>query len=302
MSDSFADLWNSTAPTKPAEPPRTLGAISPVGSGQQRKPQNDVFSLLAAASSSSSSRSVTPSYVATQQAQKSTTSKPATQPLKKTASGASDAFSDLFSGHSSNGNGTNMTIAERAALVEKQRLERLQQDRQQGKPTDHTSHVWSGLDALGASSSISPATSKPPSIKPQQEDDWGLTLDDPVKPLYTAPAIVTTSPPADDDWGLEDFVTKPAPTKAPSSQPQQRSLWDDLDDFASQPVQSSARASPAPGKSQSSTPGSFDFGDREDGFLDDQSDNDDDILGVLAKPAQPRPSSLVRQYSVSDNL
>ncbi|KAJ3521211.1 hypothetical protein NM688_g9046 [Phlebia brevispora] len=82
MSDSFADLWNSTAPIKPAEPPRTLGAITPALAGQS-KPQNDVFSLLAASSTPSSTRSSTPSYVTSQQAQKPQPSKSVTQLIKK---------------------------------------------------------------------------------------------------------------------------------------------------------------------------------------------------------------------------
>ena len=131
MSDSFADLWNSTAPIKPtqAQQPRTLGSITPAVAGQQRKPQNDVFSMLAATGSATSSRPITPSY-SPQPVQKSAslgTTTPANggpKQVQKAASGSGDVFSDLLGGTiASSTNTANMTIAERAALAKKREQE-----------------------------------------------------------------------------------------------------------------------------------------------------------------------------------
>ena len=296
MSDSFADLWNSTAPTKPAEPPRTLGTINPTASGQ-RKPQNDVFSLLAASSTPSSTRSSTPSYTVGQSAQRSNSSKPVA--VKKTTSGSTDAFSDLFSGSSSgSSNVATMTMAERAALAERQRMGRVTQNMQHAKVPDHSAQVWAGLDTLGSTSTtIKPASAS--STSNPVEDDWGLNFGQPAKPVSSAPAIVTTPSVEADDWGLGDFGA-PAPSKPTVPKPQEsRTLWDNLEDFSAPSAQSTSRTSPTPGKGRSSTPGSFDFGDREDGLLDDHSEHEDDILGVLGKPVRPGSSLSVSFISSS---
>lgn len=283
MSDSFADLWNSTAPSKPSQPPqpRTLGSVPP--SAQQRRPQTDVFSMLAAASPASS-RSVTPSYVATQPVLKAGTSG-GIKPVQKTSSSGGDAFSDLFSGSSaSSTNGAKLTIAEKAALAEKQRQPQQQKSQGRSANTNHASgSTWDGLDALGNStfgmsrtSSISPAP---------QQDDWQDLLA-PNAPS-ASPGAKSVSVHDDDDWGLNDFVSKPT-VKQPSPAPvQSQSLWS-LEEFASSPGPAAVRVSPAPENGRSSTPGSFDFGDREDGLLEDHSGDEDDILGALAKPPQPR--------------
>ena len=294
MSDSFADLWNTSAPSKPTQlQPRTLGSHIEPASGQQRKPQNDVFSLLAA-TSTPSSRSISPSY-SPQPVQKASSlggaspANGAPKPVQKSMSGG-DAFGDLLGGFSGGAvNTANMTMAQRAALADKQRQE---------QRTAHTSSAasnasaWAGLDALDSSSAFK--TTKT-SAAAAQEDDWGLTFDEPTKPSTSspAPAAVKVTTPAEDDWGLDDFISKPAPKKAavpPASQ--SRSLWD-LDEFTSPVASTSERTSPAPQNNRSSTPGSFDFGDREDGLLGDRSDDEEDILGELGKPAQPKPARQV---------
>ncbi|KAI0691386.1 hypothetical protein BC835DRAFT_1417145 [Cytidiella melzeri] len=283
MSDSFADLWNSTAPSKPSQPTqtRTLGSIIPAVQ-QQRRTTNDTFSLLAA-SSSSSTRSTTPSYVSSPPIGKavSTGNVPlggSAQPIQKAGSSGGDAFSDLFSGSfTSSSNGANLTIAQKAALVEKQRLG--QQSNVQTRPTGTKAadSTWAGLDALGTSSFTSP---RPVSVSPQppvSPDDWAF---DSVAPP-AAPVSKARPAKADDDWGLDEFISKPAPKRPPQASSQ--SLWD-IDDITSVP------AAPA-NNGRSSTPGSFDFGDREDGLLDDQSGDEDDILGVLGKPVQPKSTA-----------
>ncbi|TDL14755.1 hypothetical protein BD410DRAFT_845760, partial [Rickenella mellea] len=71
MADAFADLWNSTAPSKPSAPPQTLGtATRPIrqataasGTAGTPRPKHDVFSMLASTPSTSqpNSRPITPS-------------------------------------------------------------------------------------------------------------------------------------------------------------------------------------------------------------------------------------------------
>ncbi|GJE87423.1 hypothetical protein PsYK624_035060 [Phanerochaete sordida] len=293
MSDSFADLWNSTAPAKPtqSQQPRTLGSISPAVAGQQRKPQNDVFSMLAATGSANSSRPITPSY-SPQPVQKTTslgTPTPANAGLKqvqKSVSGGGDAFGDLLGGTiSSSTNTANMTIAERAALAAARK-----QDQHKSQATAPHSSAWAGLDALGASSSFGTSSNAKSSSAQADDDDWTSTFNRPAASSSSSVNVKITEP-VEDDWGLEDFASKPASVKSPSPQPSSKtgSLWE-LDEFASPAAPGTVRTSPGARNGRSSTPGSFDFGDREDGLLNDASGDEDDILGDLGKPVQPKPS------------
>lgn len=304
MSDSFADLWNSTAPSKPTQTqqPRTLGSIYPAAAGQQRRPQNDAFNLLAATGSTTSSRSITPSY-SPQSVQKATSvenvapTNGGPKQVQKSAGSGGDAFSDLIGGtiSGSSMDTANLTIAQRAALAEKQR-----QEKQKSRTASAATHssAWAGLDALGGPSSFGATAATPKSSSSQaDDDDWTSAFNEPAKPAKPSSSVKATVP-AEDDWGLDDFVSKPAPVKAPSPQPPSKagSLWE-LDEFTSPtPATSSLRASPAPQNDRSSTPGSFDFGNREDGLLNDASGDEDDLLGELGKPVQPKPTRPVRTY------
>ncbi|KAH8092472.1 hypothetical protein BXZ70DRAFT_951043 [Cristinia sonorae] len=297
MADSFADLWNSSAPVKPAEPPKKLGALSAnsTGSSSTRKPANDVFSLLAN-TSTPTSRSVTPSYLATPQS--IPPSRSTVVPVQKSVSSGGDAFSGLFAGGSSSGNASqaNMTIAQRAAMVERQRSEQLLQRQ---KATQQAASAWDGLDTLGKSSLSS--TNGASSSK--NDDDWGFDFASPAP--QKQPARSNPTPKAavvlDDDWGLGDFGSKPASAKAtppPSQKAATGSLWD-LDDFASPSSQNGRKPSPEPSIHRSGTPGDFDFGDREDGLLNDRSDDEDDILGDLSKPIDQVRASKPPSHSSS---
>ncbi|KAF9066419.1 hypothetical protein BDP27DRAFT_1330487 [Rhodocollybia butyracea] len=145
MSDSFADLWNSAAPSKPKPPPQKLGSPT-----VQPKPylqtQKDLFAQL---SSTSSSRSTTPSTVASSKI--------------LVASTHNDAFGELFGAAPSEGGKSpaNMTIAERAALAEQQRLDSLLRQR---RVEPSVPSAWDGLDTLGSKSFT----------MPRSEDTWGL--------------------------------------------------------------------------------------------------------------------------------
>ncbi|KAI0638600.1 hypothetical protein C8Q77DRAFT_1091841 [Trametes polyzona] len=289
MSDAFSDLWNSTGVSKPAEPPRKLGALASAAPAPNapRKPQNDVFSMLAAAGSSSTvgSRSGTPAQ------SPALGSNVAAKPMQKAAStgtalNGGDAFSNLLSGFSTqSANTTNLTMAQRAALAEKERRERAQQQQQQTTGPASASSAWAGLDALGATT----ASTRAPSASHDPLDDLGFGAFTSSSSSASAPKAaplkaIQSAPPPEDDWGFGEFSSQPA--GASGQKNAAASQFDDLlgiDDFAppSAPRQSS---SPAPPRSD--TPGDFDFGDREDGLLGNHSADEDDILGDLGKPVE----------------
>ncbi|RPD81347.1 hypothetical protein L226DRAFT_499569 [Lentinus tigrinus ALCF2SS1-7] len=293
MSDAFADLWNSTGAAKPAEPPRKLGAMAAATNTMQtvaRRPQNDVFSMLAAAGSSSSntSRSATP-------AQSPALGSNAPRPMQKTPSGGpakpiglggggGDAFSGLLSGtFSSASNGANLTMAQRAALAEKERIERTQKTHAP-VPAVQVSSAWAGLDALGASSvSTTHTQTSTPAHDALDHLGFDSFSSSPAPaPVRTASKSPQPASALDDDWGFGDFPSQPpaAPPRSMKATPISDLLG--FDDFV---PASSSRQSSSPAPPRSDTPGDFDFGDREDGLLGDQSD-EDDILGDLGKPIE----------------
>ncbi|TFY66926.1 hypothetical protein EVG20_g4179 [Dentipellis fragilis] len=286
MSDSFADLWNSAGPAKPAQQAVKLGAAAATGSTVSRRPQYDAFAMLASTGTNPNSRSTTPSGASM------SSQKPSAKPITSTSSG--DAFSGLFSnGFGEASANANLSIAERAAKVERERREALmkQQAKHQEAAKQHA-HTWAGLDGLEslAKSTSTPAPAPPPVA---QDDDWLFGSAPPAKPAASVKVTAAT----EDDWGLDDFVSHPAPSKSvtPVQPSQPKSVWD-LDDLtsSSKPVSGPSHSnSRSHGASRSSTPGDFDFGDREDALLDDNSQDEDDILGDLARPAHEvrrRPS------------
>jgi len=278
MADSFADLWSTAAPTSPApQKPRKLNdLISSPAPSQPTHPQNDVFALLAASNSSSNSNSRTNSPgIASQPRIQSNGPKP-TQPSN------GDAFSGLLSGSFGNGptSSGNLSMAEQAAKAEKERKARLLNSGQQTVTKAQTS-AWSGLDSLGAT---------PTFTSPPKQDDFDWIFDAPAS-TSSAPAPpppITKKPPVvadeDDDWGLADFGSKSTPAPAPSPPRQQAakpsSIWDFEDAGHSQ------QPSPPPRKAtRPNSPGEdFDFGGREDRLLDNDSNDEDEILGSLSKP------------------
>ena len=179
-------------------------------------------------------------------------------------------------------------MAEQAAKAEKERKDRFLNLNQQAA-TKAQSSAWSGLDSLG--STFTPPQ-KQATLQKQDDFDWVFdTLASTSKP--TPPPPLTKKPPAiadeDDDWGLSDFV--PEPTPAPSTSALQpkvakpSSIWD-LED-----MDPSNRPSPPLGKAtRPDSPGEgFDFGNREDVLLGNDSNDEDDILGSLSKPVGSIP-------------
>lgn len=162
-----------------------------------------------------------------------------------------------------------MTIAQRAALVEKQRTDAYLRKQEEVRVQ---ASAWDGLDSLGVPTSGSGKGS-----------GGGRTA-------AKSPQIAQD----EDDWGLGDFASapsKPTPPPVSSSQSQSQTLWD-LDEFTS-PSSSTSKSTPKPSapslqihEPAPSSPGDFDFGDREDRLLDNDLENgdEDDILGMLSKP------------------
>jgi hypothetical protein len=313
MSDSFADLWSSTAPSNSQNLPLSQQKKPAAAGIQQQRPGQDLFSLL-------SSTSSTPSYTGTSRVQSSSslgtsktgsrpitpsvaTSNPGTRPgssLSQTKSnGSSDAFGDLLSGIGSNkaGKTANMTMAERAALAQKQRL---------AAQTDSNHLIsspsqWAGLDALGAGSST---TSSKPSSTSLDTDDWGLgDFAAPPKPSSTSTSAATKPKPSqvtDDDWGLGDFGSSSSQvSRAPvaarsSSQKKSGTLWD-LEDVVSTPAKSQEQVD--------SPDFDFDFGNREyretPPIQDHSHHDEDDVLGLLSKPVDAVRSASRQSNEVS---
>ena len=181
-------------------------------------------------------------------------------------------------------------MAEQAAKAEKERKDRFLNLNQQAA-TKAQSSAWSGLDSLGTTSTFTPPQ-KQATHQKQEDFDWVFDTPAPTsKP--TPPSPLTKKPPAiadeDDDWGLSDFVSKPTPVP-PSSASQEEaakpsSIWDLEDmDPSNQP------SLPARKATRSNSPGEdFDFGNREDVLLDNDSNDEDGILGSLSKPVGSIP-------------
>ena len=264
MADSFADLWATSAPLRPAQQPQRLGAsTAPKSNSSAQRPQWDAFSALSA--SQPTTRTHTPHILHQTQAQAKQTAAPQRQ-------NATDAFSGLFDSSmglgSRAGNSTsNMSLAQRAALAQK--TKQLQQQKGGSGSTNLNTTIpltWDGLDSL-AQANTRPAGNSSP------QDEFIFAFED-AKPTHQTKNTVLVD---GDDWGLSEF-SSPQPAAQSIAQPKSPLLWD-LDDFASpRPTQ--------PSRSRTGTPGSFDFGDRQDcndATLDGCS-QDDDILGDLGKP------------------
>ncbi|KAK0499457.1 hypothetical protein EDD18DRAFT_1102814 [Armillaria luteobubalina] len=270
MSDSFADLWSSTVPsTKPA--PQKLGSSSSTSSQGVRRTQNDIFSMLSSAGSSApGSRSMTPAS--------RTVSPPGPPPTTSASSG--DAFSGLLSGTLTSKPASQMTIAERAAKAERERMEKLQHS-QRAVPVQ-TSSAWDGLDSLGQKSSPAVVST---SQSPFNDDDWGFGT--PARGTSQPAAPVVAAADDDDDWGLADFGASTG-----QSQPATRTqnIWD-MDQTLNKESFKPRTDSPS---------NDFDFGDHEDHLLGSHA-HDDDILGELGRPVDAvprRPSPPSNQSTV----
>lgn len=294
MSDSFADLWSSTAPARPV--PQKLGSATSTSSRNDiNRPKNDVFSLLSSAASSAPvSRPITPSIAGQ-------ASKTAPKPI----SGGGDVFSSLLSGSLGgiSNNSTNLTMAERAAKVAKEREQRAQQTASAAP----VASAWAGLDSLAKPTSYSSV--KHASSSPLPVDDW--IFDSPA-PRAAAASIKPPSPAlVEEDWGLGDFSSAPSTSgqsqqhrPLPSSSPNpshSQNIWDiDQTAVSNRPASRKASTPTPPPRREANPEEDFDFGDGAVGLLDSQDQSDDeDILGILGKPASKRLPVTVRHQFLS---
>ncbi|KAF9524635.1 hypothetical protein CPB83DRAFT_877582 [Crepidotus variabilis] len=357
MSDSFEDLWSSSAPIPPKQKPQTLASASVSGRpglSSASSSKSDVFALLASSNTGGSSqqrygssslggtvnsgaRSTTPGSRPMSAlggagipsvGGRSSSSTPAPlgpKPLATSQKGGNDAFSDLFSssaGSGSNGH-SNMTLASRLAMEARQKSQGASSADQIPTQPGETD-AWAGLDALGGGSSFKPTPMPSEKRNIDNDDDWGLGD-------FGSSTTASTKPP------------KPRPA-IPASKPTTssgKSLWD-IHDFAApvRPAASSSQSGTTVDEHFDTPDDDFDFGSREDapphgysqprsrqqrtGLLElDDGDldpedapntatgllghvdhgQDDDFLGVLAKPVEEvkryHPSSAMVSQSGS---
>ncbi|KAF9453124.1 hypothetical protein P691DRAFT_801993 [Macrolepiota fuliginosa MF-IS2] len=321
MSDSFADLWNSSVPQKK---PQTLSSLAQQPTQQRRPGGPDLFTLLSSSSGPTrSSPSLTPNNSTPPPTNQRTPQQPHTRSTTAQSTGGADAFSDLLSSSSftSSTSTQNLTIAQRAALADKQRQEALlARQKQQEKEKS----AWAGLDSLGGGSSgfggltptRAPAATSNGSAKPVSKVTVASGLmDDDELGDFGKPAIASsqdrpavTNNDQRGDWDFSAF-SQPGPTKssaysttttatANNVSNSSKTLWD-LDEFSSpsaspKPDSHSRSARPqAPAPWTDSPSDNFDFGSREDGDgLLSNEDDRDDFMSVFNKPAlPPRPAS-----------
>ena len=286
MSDSFADLWNSSTPSNNAQnqPKPKLGTPQVT----VKRPQYDAFSILSSTSANTSRPASGQSNAASAKVLASASARPQ---LSATTSKSSDAFSELFS-NSAQSKMQNMTMAERAAAAKAEQQKQAMST--YGNPSSSSSsgnNAWAGLDSLASTGSNTADAS---------HDDWDLGLNPTTGPTVANPIVASGSFDDDDDWGLGNgfnatsTTSSRSPVPAPPPQkPVSANIWDELDEFSSQPSRTNG--------SRDSPSNDFDFGDRENGFVASATDaRHDDILGDLAKPVEEirrsSPAATVCEY------
>ena len=266
MSDSFADLWSSSAPLPPKPKPQTLSSANSSSSNRttnstpnqpyRASSKPDVFALLAGSGSGSSSpygnqqqqRYGSPntngsnpssrpiSALGGQRSSSTTPSLPLAPSRSTSKSGSGDAFGDLFSS-SKGGNGSGqthagMTLAARLAMEAQQRSQAQvpgSNPQSQSQQSNGGGDAWAGLDTLAGGFGVLGGESGSASASHA-----------PKKPVKVDDT---------DDWGLGDFGassskpqrSQPQPKPQPQTQ-QKKTLWD-LDDFATPNAAASSSSS-----------------------------------------------------------
>ena len=282
MSDSFADLWNSSSLQKKPQTISSLAQQQQQGQGQ-RRPQGgqDLFALLSSptARPSSSSRLHSSSALALP-----------SQPKQQRKS-PTDAFSDLFSSSPVSTLQSNLTIAQRTALADQQRKDKITaHEKQQEKEN----LAWAGLDSLSLSASDSvSSTSKGPKSssvsvsKAEDVDNWGLkNLARPTN-MRSANGL--------DTWNLDSLPEQPTkPVFATDSKSTKLSgvgsFWD-LNEFTPSSSSTANTQLQTPTHTYSQY---FDLGNLADGASSGQDHDgegqgdDDDFMSVFNKPLQPK--------------
>jgi len=263
--DDFNDLvWTSSSSSNNAPKPTAQ---------TQPSYKLDSFSLLAStgksqanyvSSSGPPSRSLTPSA-----------------PIVKPQT-SNDAFGDLLAFGGSSKTTNNLSIAERQAQVERERLEKQRKEQQalrdQGAFWDTFEKPKSTPPPIRSTSSNSAALKPTPLATASKP---------PPASTSTPSSVKSSKAPAVSIWDF-DLLAAPAPPED-----------DEPDLFAGFNHISNKPKSPSPAP-RSSTPGDFDFGDREDrhaesgrkgllGNNEGRQDDQDDILGLLGQPLRSIP-------------
>ena len=336
MSDSFADLWNSTAPSNsqaPASAQQTLGSAvrnanrsgtspSPNTNGNSLNGNKyDAFSILAS-SSKPNSRPITPlaqnsksNLVSSMRAQAkpSTPSSSSTKPSTQLGHGLdSDAFSSLLGSSFTQSNDQKLSIAQKQAASERARE---QERARESEVLKERGLIWDGLESIGSSKggtsssgvhqsktradgdlfSFNDLASTTPSHTEQSSQAWNdLISDTTLESNFTEERDVS-EPSVPQSIRAEANVGTSSSPAAKSQMPS----FDALDDFLSSPPTQQSKpkssssqnlsVSPIPSRSETNSPGDFDFGDREYRMLDDANgsdagDENDNILGDLSSP------------------
>ena len=266
MSDSFADLWSSSAPLPPKPKPQTLSSANSSSSNRttnstpnqpyRASSKPDVFALLAGSGSGSSSpygnqqqqRYGSPNTIGSnpssrpisalggQRSNSTTPSLPLAPSRSTSKSGSGDAFGDLFSSSKGdNGSGqahAGMTLAARLAMEAQQRSQaQVPGSKLQSQPqrSNGGGDAWAGLDTLAGGFGVLGGGSGSAGASHA-----------PTKPVKVDDT---------DDWGLGDFGassskpqrSQPQPKPQPQTQ-QKKTLWD-LDDFATPNAAASSSSS-----------------------------------------------------------
>jgi hypothetical protein len=276
MSESFSDLWTSSNPVKSQQPQlKTLAAAVNNSANASRRTTPDAFSMLASAGSSQpNSRPITPSFIRQQPS-----SKPPT-------SNAGDAFGGLVSFGDSTSRDDGLTIAERAAKADRERKEKLEREQAALKSQGSFWDQYEGAPTLAPSK---PAPSKP-AVPAKFNGGWDLDFltSDPIPPPQPSQTAETNGRTA--AWNLDFMSSEPTVSVTPPTAKPSRDIFD-IDELATLGAVQQTRSNEP---SRTNTPGSFDFGDREDALLEDG--DDEDILGSLARPIEVvrRASPVVR--------
>ena len=296
MSDSFADLWNSSSLQKK---PQTISSLAQQQG--QRRPQGgqDLFALLSSSTSTTTRPSSSQLHSSSSSALPSTLAPPS-QPKQQRKS-PTDAFSDLFSSSSSPVSTvqSNLTIAQRTALADQQRKDKITaHEKQQEKEN----LAWAGLDSLSLSTSDSvSSTSKGPKSSSasvskakglvDDGDDWGLK--DLARPTLSQDKLNTRPANGFDTWGLDSLPEQPTkPAFIPDSKSPKLSgvgsFWD-LNEFTP------SSSTTATTQSSTHTDSHYlDLGNLADESSDGQDrdggvqGDDDDFMSVFNKPPQPK--------------
>ena len=220
---------------------------------KSQQPQNRTLGVAADTPTNVALRATPDAFNMLASASSRPNSRPITPSIKhtpvtsKNGSAASDAFGGLVSFGNTTSRDGGLTIAERAAQAERERKERTEKDEVTFNVQGSFWDKYEGQPTGG------------PSI-----------LDGDVKPSV-------------DTWDLDFISSEPSVNGTTPAMVPTTDIFDmdHLDTLGTLPL------SHSPEPPRTNTPGSFDFGDRDDqllGAIDSQ--DEDDILGSLAKPVE----------------